>query len=271
MPELPEVETVRQTLRNLIIGKEITEVLVFHKNIVESDLDEFTQKLVGQVFTEVERVGKYLIFELSDYELISHLRMEGKYFLTSEYEKTKHDHVIFAFKDGSYLKYNDTRKFGKMSLVDKGMASTSKQISKLGYEPFDQRLNKEDLFLRLQRTQRPIKTSLLDQTIIAGLGNIYVDEVLFMSKIDPRSPSNDLSIKECQIIIENAIIVLDKAIHLGGTTIHSYESSEGVTGLFQNQLLVHTKVGEDCPICKTTIEKIKVGGRGTYYCKNCQK
>jgi formamidopyrimidine-DNA glycosylase len=271
MPELPEVETVRQTLRNLVIGKEISNVYVYHNNIIESDLDEFVSSLEGQVINEVNRIGKYLIFELDDFELISHLRMEGKYFLVNEFVKNKHDHVIFEFKDMSFLKYHDTRKFGKMSLVKKGTAMNSKQISKLGYEPFDQRLNAKDLFKRFKRTTRPIKTTLLDQTVIAGLGNIYVDEVLFMSKLHPTTPTNKIKKKQIEEIINNSIIVLEKAIALGGTTIHSYESSEGVTGLFQNKLLVHTKEGQPCPVCATTIEKMKVGGRGTYYCHKCQK
>jgi len=271
MPELPEVETVRQTLRNLVIGKRISKVEVYHNNIIESNLNQFKSDLVGQEIIEIERIGKYLIFIFDDFEMISHLRMEGKYFLSEDNIKTKHDHVMFHLSDSSVLKYHDTRKFGKMNLVERGTYKVTKSIAKLGYEPFDERLKAKELYARFKKTSRPIKTTLLDQTFIAGLGNIYVDEVLFLSKLSPTESANNITLKKTQEIIDNSVKVLNKAIELGGTTIHSYQSSEGVTGLFQNELLVHTKVGENCPECDEIIIKTKVGGRGTYLCPNCQK
>ena len=141
----------------------------------------------------------------------------------------------------------------------------------LGYEYYDKELTKEYLFDCFKNKRLPIKTVLLDQSIITGIGNIYDDEVLFMSGINPNRKACDVTLEECQKIIDNTIIVLEKAIKLGGTTIKSFTSSEGVHGLFQNELLIHGKVGEKCNNCGSEIIKIKVNGRGTYYCDKCQK
>ena len=141
----------------------------------------------------------------------------------------------------------------------------------MGYEYNDNRLDADYLHAKLITKSIPIKSSLLDQSIIAGIGNIYDDEILFMSRISPLKKSNKVTKKECEAIIKNTNIVLDNAVKLGGTTIKSFTSSEGVHGLFQNKLLVHGKRGELCPNCNSPIEKIKINGRGTYYCPKCQK
>ena len=203
--------------------------------------------------------------------LLSHLRMEGKYFLKgSNYEYTKHEHVIFKFSDGTDLRYQDTRKFGKMLLVDKDKLNDARPIKELGLEPWDENLSINYLKDKYRTKRLPIKTVILDQSIITGIGNIYADEVLFLSKINPLKKSYLLDDKELNNIIDNTKIILEKAISEGGTTIRSYTSSEGVHGRFQHSLLVHNHEGDKCPNCKSTIIKIKVGGRGTYYCPNCQ-
>ena len=143
--------------------------------------------------------------------------------------------------------------------------------NKLGYDYYDQELTGDYLYNKIHSKRLPIKTVLLDQSIITGIGNIYADEILFASKINPRSYASDVSKKECNLIVKNTKIVLEKAVKLGGTTIKSFTSSEGVHGLFQNELLVHRQVGKKCPNCNEIILKIKVGGRGTYYCPKCQK
>ena len=273
MPELPEVETVKNTLKNLILNKEIRDVDVFFEKIIRNvTVDEFKEKLVGRKFVDIERYGKYLIFILDDIALISHLRMEGKYFIKNLDEpKAKHEHIIFYFKDGETLRYNDTRKFGTMDLVKIEDIYVNSPITKQGFEPFNPKMTKEYLHQKLSKKTIAIKTALLDQTIISGLGNIYVDEVLFLSKLNPKTNSNKLTLKDAQTVIDNSVKVLNKAIKLGGTTIRSYTSSLGVTGRFQNELNVHTKEGENCPVCNTEILKTKVNGRGTYYCPSCQQ
>lgn len=273
MPELPEVETVRKTLCNFILDKEIRDIDVFYEKMIRNvSIETFKDILVGEKITDIERYGKYLVFVVGEYALISHLRMEGKYFIKHlDEDRNKHEHVIFYFSDGETLRYQDTRKFGTFDLVRYDQLHVDSPIVKLGYEPSNELLTKTYLKEKLQRKSIAIKSALLDQTIITGLGNIYVDEVLFRCKLNPTKPANELRQKDYKNIIINSKEVLDKAIRLGGTTIRSYTSSLGVTGRFQNDLLVHTKVGEPCTVCNTEILKIKVNGRGTYYCPKCQR
>lgn len=270
MPELPEVETVKEVLKRQVLNRTIQKVDIYWNNIIASpDVKTFQTQIQNQKITDIRRRGKWLLFELNDYYLLSHLRMEGKYFLKNDEPVSKHEHVIFHLDNGSQLRYHDTRKFGKMYLLDKKKAMNEKPLNELGLEPWDEGLTVEYLKEKLKNKKLPIKTVLLDQSIIAGIGNIYDDEILFRSKINPKRQANELKNKDLENIIVNTKITLEKAITLGGTTIRSYTSSEGVHGRFQNKLLIHTK--EICPECGNKVIKIVVGGRGTYYCPKCQK
>lgn len=273
MPELPEVETVKNTLKKIILKRKITDVDVRYSNIIEYPTSsEFIKQIKNQTFNDIKRKGKWLMFELDDYYLLSHLRMEGKYFIKKKSaELDKHEHVIFKLDNGEELRYRDTRKFGKMLLVKKDEVNDAKPIKELGLEPWDENLTSEYLLDKYKSKKLPIKSVLLDQSIITGIGNIYADEILFLSKINPLTKTSTLLKQDCDKIIKYTKEILEKAIELGGTTIKSYESSEGVHGRFQVNLLVHSKAGEICPMCTNKIEKIVVGGRGTYYCKVCQK
>lgn len=273
MPELPEVETVKETLKRKVLGKTIKSVDVIYPNIIENmDSSEFSKKLVGQTIKDITRRGKWLVFHLDDYCLLSHLRMEGKYFLKNVNDTIgKHQHVIFNFTDDTSLRYNDTRKFGRMYLVDKDHVEDAKPIQELGLEPWDENLTYKYLLDKYKSKKLPIKTVILDQGIITGIGNIYADEVLFLSKINPYTPCCDLKKKDLENIIINTRKTLEKAIEEGGTTIRSYTSDEGITGLFQNNLYVHCREKEKCLVCDTIIEKTRIGGRGTYYCPKCQR
>lgn len=270
MPELPEVETVRSILEKNILNKTILDVEIRYDKILQnSTKEDFVNKLKNQTFIQMKRKGKYLICVLSDYYLIVHLRMEGKFFLMHDEPLSNHDHIIFKFND-SELRYNDTRKFGTMHLFERTIdINKINPLSKVGLEPFEEGFNINYLKPFFQKSTKPIKTTLLDQSIIAGLGNIYVDEVLFMSGLHPLQKTKDLTDDNIESIINNSKIVLQKAINLGGTTIRSFQSSHDITGRFQNHLLVHTK--SSCPKCNKNISKIRVGGRGTYYCEDCQK
>lgn len=268
MPELPEVETVRRVLKKQVLNKKIVSASVYWENIIAyPKIKEFEKKIKNQTIIDIDRYGKWLMFELSDYYLLSHLRMEGKYFLRgSDDPKEKHQHVLFHFSDGSDLRYSDTRKFGKMYLLDKKDIFEVKPLRNLGLEPWDKKLTMG--YLKKHFHNKPIKTELLDQSIIVGIGNIYADEILFMSKINPMKIATELTDDECQNIINNTRKILSDAIENGGTTIKSYTSSEGVHGGYQSYLFVHTK--KVCPKCNGEIFKITVGGRGTYYCEKCQ-
>jgi len=273
MPELPEVETVKETLKKKILNKKIASVLVRYNGIIESpNVDEFSLCLKNQQIKDIKRLGKWLIFCLDDYYLLSHLRMEGKYFLKDEHvEYNKHEHVIFNFTDHTSLRYNDTRKFGKMLVVPIDKLMESRPIKELGLEPWDENLNSSYLKDKYKSKHLPIKTVILDQSIITGIGNIYADEILFLSKLNPLIKCNLLRDEQLDSIITNTRLVLEKAIKEGGTTIRSYTSDLGVTGRFQNELYVHCRENEKCLFCNSTILKTKVGGRGTYFCPNCQK
>lgn len=272
MPELPEVETVKNTLKRQILGKKIKKVSVLYEPIITSDLDEMKTTLIGKTIDDIKRIGKWLLFCIDDYYLLSHLRMEGKFFLKSKKDKIeKHEHVIITFDDDTDLRYHDTRKFGRMILVKKEDLMNVEAIKKQGIEPNDEKLTKEYLFSKIHTKSLPIKTILLDQTIISGLGNIYANEVLFEAKINPFKEGKKITRKECEKICSAANLIIKAAIESGGTTIRSYTSSLGVTGRFQLQLMVHKREKEPCKICGSPIQNEKVGGRSTYYCKKCQK
>ncbi len=271
MPELPEVETVRKKLLTRLKNKKIKSVNIIYPNIFfGQDIEKIKENIKNQTINDIKRKGKWLIFELDDYYLLSHLRMEGKYLYRNIDEKIeKHEHVIFNINDEFELRYKDTRKFGRMYLVDKTKINES-PLKDVGPDPWDEKLTTNYLKEKYNNKKIPIKTALLDQSIIAGIGNIYADEILFLSKIHPLRKCGSLNDKELESIIENTKKVLEKAIEEGGTTIRSYTSEEGVTGLFQNELYVHQREKEECRICKTIIKKIRVGQRGTYYCEKCQ-
>ncbi|MBR3209837.1 MAG: DNA-formamidopyrimidine glycosylase [Bacilli bacterium] len=269
MPELPEVETVRKVLKKVLPNKKILSAKVYWSNIIASPVvEEFEKGIKNQEIVDIKRYGKWLIFDLTDYYLLSHLRMEGKYHIKkTEEKKDKHEHVIFKLNDGTDLRYNDTRKFGKMYLITKDKLYKEKPLLGLGLEPWDSNLTPK--YLKEHLKNKPIKTELLNQNVIVGIGNIYADEILFLSKVNPKTPASKLKTKELETLIENTKKVLSEAIENGGTTIKSYTSSEGVHGRFQNHLLVHTK--SECPVCKNKIIKEVIGGRSTYYCAKCQK
>ena len=267
MPELPEVETVRQTLKNFILGKKIVNISIYYDKIITGDSKAFIDTIKGQTIRDIDRKGKYLIFILDTVAMISHLRMEGKYNIVGKGTLVnKHEHIGFRFDDGAELRYQDTRKFGRLQLTDKDNYVKLLPLSKLGPEPWAARV--EDIYAKLHKRSLPIKTLLLDQSIMAGIGNIYANEICFQAKINPKTAGNAISKKRVAEIIEISKEILEEAIKRGGTTIHSFDSN-GVTGLFQLELNVHMQT--KCNHCQGEIIKEAVNGRGTYYCQSCQK
>ena len=273
MPEKPEVVTVVNSLKPIIIGKKITDCYIYWDNIIAYPItDEFKKQIIGQKINNITTRGKWIVMKLDKYSLLVHLRMEGKFMFRKKGDEiSKHEHVEFILDDEMSFRFHDVRKFGKMYLLDNKNVNDSKPLSEIGLEYYDDNLTGEYLYNNIHNKKLPIKTILLDQSIICGIGNIYDDEILFMSGINPFRKACDVSLEECNDIINNTRIVLEKAIELGGTTIKSFTSSEGVHGLFQNELLVHGKGGQKCPKCSFILEKTRIGGRGTHYCPNCQK
>ena len=269
MTELPEVETVRRVLLNDLIGLKIEDVIIKYDRIIDCDKSYFISNIKNKTFTDIKRRGKYLIFCLNEGYLISHLRMEGKYFYLNKELDNKHIHVIFNLSNGYKLMYQDTRKFGRMIYLN-GDIYNKEPLNKLGYDPIlDGMYDLDLIYKKIISKKIEIKTVLLNQEIITGLGNIYVDEVLFSSHINPLRLANSLNKEEVKAILDSSIKILNDAIINKGTTIRSYTSSLGVEGNYQNFLNVHTK--SECPHCKMNIIRVKIKGRMTYYCKNCQR
>lgn len=273
MPEKPEVITVAKKLEQKILNKKIESVDVLYNNIIlYPEVSLFEKNIKEEVIKSITTRGKWIVVELINSYLLFHLRMEGKFFFRNKKDEiNKHEHVIFNFEDGEQLRFADVRKFAKVMLIPRDELYSMKPYTELGYEPWDKELTPAYLKEKYKNKTTPIKTLLLDQSIITGIGNIYADEILFLCNINPLTKANILTDTDLSNIIKNTVKVLDKAIEEGGTTIRSYTSEEGVTGLFQNNLNVHQRQGESCHSCNSTILKIKVGGRGTYYCPLCQK
>lgn len=272
MPEMPEVETVRRTLTPLAVGKTIKRVDVWYDKVIVGDVKSFQQQLKGKTIEKIDRYGKYLLFRLGDLTIVSHLRMEGKYrLITADAPREKHEHLQFIFTDGSALRYDDVRKFGRLQLVETGTERIVTGIKHLGPEALSPEFTEDYFAKALKNKSKKIKNLLLDQTVVAGLGNIYVDEVLWQAKINPVAEPKDLTKQQVQDLYEAINSTIKEAIKLGGTTVHSFLNAEGQAGGYQDRLEVYGRAGEDCLRCGGKLVKIKVNGRGTTYCPNCQR
>lgn len=271
MPELPEVETVKEVLNTIIKNETIIKIDIYHENTIKNELNVFKFMCEGKTVLDVSRIGKYLLINLTDdTTIISHLRMEGKYILLNNDESIrKHTRVLFTFASGKRLSYDDSRMFGILKSIKTSQINLEKMLTKLAPEPFD--LKPIDLYNRIKKLNVPIKSVLLDQTIIAGLGNIYADEVLYACKLNPLTKANQMTMKDCESIVSSSIVILNKAIEFGGSTIKSYHASRDVDGKFQNEIMAYGKENTPCPVCSTDFHKIFVAGRGTTFCPNCQK
>lgn len=273
MPELPEVETVRRTLNQLITGKTIEHVQVRLPRIIQKpdDIRMFEVLLQGQTVETIERRGKFLRFILTDYVMVSHLRMEGRYGLyDGEDPLEPHTHVLFRFTDGSELRYKDVRQFGTMHLFPKGEDLTQPPLHKLGLEPLDEGFTFEAFRDRIAHRSTKIKPLLLNQEYIVGIGNIYVDESLFLAGIHPEREASSLSKKELELLHSAIIRTLSESVEVGGSSIKSYVNGQGEIGLFQHQLNIYGQQSKPCKICGSEIYKTVVGGRGTHICPTCQ-
>lgn len=270
MPELPEVTTVINTLKPLIIGKTIQKIEVYRPKNILSDLKEFETVLLKKTIVDIKRKGKFLFFYFSeDYTMIAHLRMEGKYFFhKKQEERNKHDILSFLFSDGTELVYNDVRKFGIVYLTKNEKVQEAPVLKNLGPEPWE--ITFEEFYEKLKKSHAPLKEALLDQSIMSGLGNIYADETLFASRLHPLYQAKEVTKEEANIILKEARRILEEAIREGGSTIRSYHPSEGVDGRMQSRLEVYGHAHEPCPRCAFPLRKISVGGRGTTYCPRCQ-
>jgi len=272
MPELPEVETVRRTLYDKVIGRRIVRVeIITPRQVYYPEPERFREELEGACFTDIERRGKYLLFRLGSRTLVAHLRMSGHLYVTApDRPRDKHLHVVFHLDDGRELRYDDQRKFGGFHLLGPDGEGMPPGLASLGPEPLGETFTASYLHQKLQRHRSPVKAALLDQSLVAGLGNIYADEALFCAGIHPARPANTLTEPEvCRLhgCIRN---ILREAVALRGTTFSLYFDGDGQAGQMYDRLQVFDRTGQPCPRCGTPIQKVAVAQRGTHFCPRCQ-
>lgn len=274
MPELPEVETVKRSLADKLIGEKITGVSIYYPgNIRQPEPETFQKNLIGREFLRIDRRGKFLLFTLSEgLVLITHLRMTGQLIVVQpEDALTKHTHLVFSLSGERQLRYVDQRKFGTFDLIAETELDRFKGLRQLGMEPFSPEFTPEWLGSTLQRKKRAIKNLLLDQKVLAGIGNIYADEILFDAGIHPEKLASELGEEEIIALWQSVLKILELGISHRGTSIRNYIDGEGQKGGFQDLLEVYGRQGNPCSRCKAEIVKTKLFGRGTYYCPNCQR
>ncbi|RKN85461.1 DNA-formamidopyrimidine glycosylase [Paenibacillus ginsengarvi] len=273
MPELPEVETVRRTLEQLVAGKTIESVRVTLPRIIQrpDDIMVFCAMLEGRTIRSVERRGKFLRLLLDELVLVSHLRMEGRYGVYQAADPVeKHTHVVFVFTDRTELRYKDVRQFGTMHLFHPGEDLAMPPLSKLGLEPLADNFSYELLKDTIAGRPTKLKPLLLNQEYVAGLGNIYVDEALHKAGLHPERTAHSLTKRELAALHEAIVSTLKEAVEAGGSSIKSYVNGQGEMGMFQQQLAVYGRRGEACHRCSEPIVKTVLGGRGTHFCPKCQ-
>jgi formamidopyrimidine-DNA glycosylase len=266
MPELPEVETIKNELAPSVVGQSFTKVAILDAKLVcGGSAKEVRRGLIGQTVESLERRGKYLIFHLSNgRSLIIHLRMTGVLLLNPK-GVDRYARAVFHLSNGR-LVFNDRRRLGVMWLVDDADAV----ICKLGPEPLDKSFTADILRQRLSRHHIPMKAALLDQHIVAGIGNMYADEALFAARIHPLRKADDLSPKEVRTLHKCIRRILRAAIDSKGASVDTYVRPEGELGTAHSDFKVAHKGGEPCPVCGCTIERVAVQNRGTYFCPRCQ-
>ncbi len=270
MPELPEVETIKNELVPHVVGRRITGVTLLWENMVLApSAGELRSRLTGQKITGVTRRGKHLIFSLGGGEsFIVHLRMTGSLLMMSaSAEPQKHVRAVFKLDNGTAIHFYDPRKFGKMWLVK----DADSVVGELGVEPFDPAFTPQRLAKILSGRTAPVKAVLADQELIAGIGNMYADEAFFAAKIHPLRPGKSLSKGEIKRLHQAIRDVLTAAIGNKGASVQDYFRPGGETGTAHYDFKVAHRGGKPCPVCGTPIKRIVVRGRGTFFCPKCQR
>ncbi|HEU6442484.1 MAG TPA: bifunctional DNA-formamidopyrimidine glycosylase/DNA-(apurinic or apyrimidinic site) lyase [Microvirga sp.] len=293
MPELPEVETVRRGLEPALVGARFTKVVQRRPDLRFPFPERFAERLEGQEVKALGRRAKYLLADLSSGEvLIMHLGMSGR-FLVTKGEETRmpgefhhehggvgaHDHVTFELSNGASVTYNDARRFGFMDLVPRSEIETCRHFSGMGIEPLGNELSGETIAALFAGRRTPLKAALLDQRLIAGLGNIYVCEALFRTGLHPEAPAGSLASRagrprqKAHQLAEVIRDVLSEAVQAGGSTLRDHAQVDGSLGYFQHSFRVYDREGEPCvtPECTGTVARLVQSGRSTFYCPVCQK
>ena len=279
MPELPEVETIKNAVDKAVLGAVIEKVQVNNVNLRQKVPADFKKRIEGAKIVKLHRFAKYMLMDLdNNLTIIWHFGMSGKLRIEKNWPQTvqKHDHIIIATSKGILI-YNDARRFGLVTLTETATLMQHGLLRHLGLEPWDRNLTAEYLLAKFAHKKCAVKLALLDQTIINGIGNIYASEILYLARILPQREAKSIDVAEANLIIKYTRQVLEAAIKAGGSTIHDYKRPDGDTGYFQESHCVYNKTGLRCPKCCCNIEKTGgiqkevIGGRSTFYCITLQK
>lgn len=283
MPELPEVETIRLGLQDKIVGLKITDIEVRVAKIFQGN----TKEVIGTKIKKISRRAKILIFNLdNNRSLVIHLKLTGQLVYHKDGSQAtfghpipfagttlpaKTTHVIFTFSDGSKLFYNDVRKFGWIKIVESSKLKDESFFKGFGLEPLTSEFTENKFKEIIRRKKTPIKLVLMDQKQIAGVGNIYANEALFLAGIHPQKRANALTEEQVEKLYKSLLLVLREGIKYGGSSENAYVDALGGLGKMQEHFRVYSKNGEKCPKCKNTIKRIALAGRGTFFCPACQR
>lgn len=285
MPELPEVETVRRGLAVVMEGRPISNVLVRRRDLRRPVPAEFEETLIGRTVTTIDRRAKYLLFNLDDGGVvIAHLGMSGRMVIEQADEserpgkfthdvgvKGKHEHIVFSVGNGTVVRFSDPRRFGLMDLATRDTLGDHPLLAGLGPEPLGDDFNGPALAKRLAGKRTPIKSALLDQRVVAGLGNIYVCEGLFTAGISPRRSAHTIQRARADRLVASLKSVLQEAIAAGGSTLRDHVAPSGEIGYFQHSFKVYGQEGSNCSQCGATVRRLVQAGRSTFYCPKCQR
>ena len=277
MPELPEVESLRRILVRSAVGRKILNVKVGEKRLRRRVAADLAAKTVGRRIVKLSRRAKYLIIELDGNDvMLVHLGMSGS--LTHRHDgfraddfDSRHDHIDFKLDDGSRLVYNDPRRFGMVALVERAALASTAELKGLGPEPLSREFNADYLAAKARGRSGAIKNLIMDQRIVAGIGNIYASEILFLAGVRPTRKAGRVTRSEIEKIVAATPAVLRAAIGRNGTTFRSYRDSRGQPGRFAERLRVYGRAGEPCYTCSTPIRNVVVGQRASFYCPKCQR
>jgi formamidopyrimidine-DNA glycosylase len=273
MPELPEVETVCRSLRPHLVGRTIRRVRILEPRLRLRVNERDLRALAGSRVEKVSRLAKYILLSLSDGRVwVFHLGMSGKLIcVASGSAIRKHDHILVDLDSGAQLRYHDPRRFGLSLVTTRERLHDLPQLRRLGLDPFDPRLTGEYLFGFTRASERRIRDLLLDQQIIAGLGNIYANEILSVAGIKPTTRAHRLTRRQVQILAAAIPALLRDAIRWCGTSFSDYRDADDRSGEFQDHLRVYDRHGEECRSCASLIKRIAMGNRSAYYCPSCQR
>jgi len=277
MPELPEVESLRRILVRTAVGRTIVKVRIGEKRLRRRVTADFGGTVAGRRIVKLSRRAKYLIVELDgDHVLLVHLGMSGS--LTHRHDgfdagefNPHHDHLEFSLDDGSRLVYNDPRRFGMVRLVERAALASTAELKGLGPEPLSREFNADYLAAKARGRTAAIKNLIMDQRIVAGVGNIYASEILFRAGVRPTRRAGRVTRSELEKIAASVPVILRAAIGSNGTTFRSYRDSRGQPGRFAARLRVYGREGEPCYTCSTPIRNVVVGQRASFYCPKCQR